>query len=282
MQRALWTTIVPWVFLTLFLPAETPPGIVFDVSVIGRDGRIETREQSEITWFDGRWMERSDDSAVIIDQKAGRICLVDHAGKVWTGGDAESFLKELEASFRQDAAVLRETSPPAKPVPGPGAGGARPKVRAALAGTDTVDGAHCRHYKVLAGADLKEEVWVNTAIAPSAYFDVTGLQPLLERLETVTQTVSDAFRSPEESRTEAAIRAERAKLFPLGLEMRSLEHARGGVRYEKRVTNIRSFYGDASVFNVPEGYRKVSVREFIETTTPNPVDFSDPDETEKH
>lgn len=282
MDRLVAGIFIPWLFLGLTLAADTPPGIVFEVTITGHDGRIETREHSEITWFDGRWLERSDDSAVIIDLKTGRISLVDHTEKVWTGGDAEAFLKDLESTLRQDAAALKETSPPARPAPGPGAGGPRAKVRTALAGTATVDGAQCRHYRILAGAEVKEEVWVNPAIVPSTYFDVARLQPLLECLETVTQTVSDEFRSPEESRTEAAIRGELARLFPLGLEMRSLEHVRGGIRYEKRVSNIRSFYGDVSAFNVPESYRKVGVREFIETTTPNPVDFSDPDEAEKH
>ena len=250
--------------------ANPPKAIEFQVEIRSRGEGIETREQSTIAWWEGRWAESSADGALILDLAGDRCLLIDHVHRIWTGGTVNGFLTEMEQEITQLAGKVqesyglprREPAPKEKTVP----------VRVESMGIDEKDGRKCLHYKIFAGAELKEELWLDPSVKPAAYLPLDRFLPALNRFSTINAIFGRELRAPAEFRTEQAIQAELARLFPLGLEIRSQEYRAGKPTYEKRVSGIREWSGDAARFDPPADYRRVTYKEYLDTSLPDVKD----------
>jgi hypothetical protein len=254
-----------------FPPAADPPkAIEFQVEIRSKGDGIESREQSTIAWWDRRWAESSPEGALIFDLAEDRCVLIDHVHKIWTGGTVNGFLMEMEREITNLAGKVqasyglarKETPPGEKPVP----------VKVESLGIDEKDGRKCLHYRIFAGTELKEELWLDPALKPAAYLPLEKFLPALNRFSGITAIFGRELRNPRDFQTEQAIQAELARLFPLGLEIRSLEYRAGKLTYEKRVSDVREWSGDATRFQPPADYRKVTYREYLDASLPDVKD----------
>ncbi len=278
-------TLAPFLAAQAAAPPTAPGqpqaegGITFRLTVTGRNGGVETQEVSQITWWKNNWAEVSDSGGIFIDLWNDRIVLTDNESRIRTGGDAFTFLKALETVMREDAESLSQVVKSPRLQPGPAK--SAPRCRVLPPVPAVWEGAPCKKYQIRIGQHPAQEVWVDPSTKPTEFFDAERLSELLGRLENVTQRVSAQFRTAEDAAAEDAVRSELLKLFPLGLQRRNLEYAGGKVLYETRVSNLRRI-GAAEFPAIPDGYTEVSVRNFIEETSPEPVEFDDPDQPEKH
>lgn len=256
--------------------ADPPKGIEFQVEVRSKGEGIETRELSTIAWWDRRWMESSEEGALVIDLVGDRCLLIDHVHKTWTGGTVDGFLTEMEREITQLAGKVqesyglprREAAPDKKAAP----------VKVESTGIEDKDGRKCLHYRILAGTELKEELWLDPSLKPAAYLPLEKFLPALNRFSAINAIFGRELRDPREFQTEQAIQAELARLFPLGLEVRSQEYRAGKLTYEKRVTDVREWSGDSARFEPPAGYQRVTYKEYLDASLPdvkNPLGSED-------
>ncbi len=250
--------------------ADPPKGIEFQVEVRSRGEGIETRELSTIAWWDRRWVESSEEGAIVIDLARDRCLLVDHIHKTWTGGTVDGFLAEMEGEITQLAGKVQESYglPRREAAPNPPA----VPVKVESMGIEEKGGRNCLRYRIFAGTELKEELWLDPSLKPAAFLPLEKFLPALNRFSSINAIFGRALRDPGEFQTEQAIQAELARLFPLGLEVRSLEYRAGKVTYEKRVTDIREWSGDPARFEPPAGYRQVPYKEYLDATLPDVKD----------
>jgi hypothetical protein len=260
--------LVVWILLSAAwaAAADSTKGLEFQVEIRARGDGLETREQSTMTWWDGRWAESSPDGSLVIDLTNDRFLLVDHVHKLWTGGPIETFLGEMEREIGDLAGKVKGTyglNPQGLP-----AGVKPPEVRVESSGIESKAGRKCLHYKLFAGNELKEELWLDPAQRPGDYLPIERLMPVLNRFSANTAIFSREFHDRADFESERALQAELARLFPLGLEVFSLEYSQGKVAFEKKITDVREWAGDPARFQYPADYQKVSYREYLDASLP--------------
>lgn len=251
------------------LADEPPPGLRLTVQVRTLGGGLESKEESEIFWSRQRWLERSAEAAMLIDLDAGRMQLVDHELKVWCGGGLDEFLAEMERDISLLARKIRETYRTARTGPASAGGAAAaPEVRLLFTGNQDQEGVMCLFYRVFAGDELRQELWLDPRYVPDQYFDLPRLLSVLARFQAATAAFDRELKPALEFEVEQNIQKQLQSVFPRGLEIHSREYRAGSIVYEKRVTSVKRWKWEDSYLKVPSDYRQVAYKEYLEATLP--------------
>jgi len=248
---------------------EPAPGLQLTIQLRTLGGGLESKEESEIFWSRQRWLERSAEAAMSIDLESGRITLVDHELKVWCGGEIDDFLAGMERDISRLARRIGETYRTRKTAPAPaGTPASAPEVRLLFSGSQDQNGAMCLFYRVFAGEELRQEMWLDPRYEPGRYFDLPRLLSVLARFQAATAAFDRELKPAIEYEVEQNIQKQLQSVFPRGLEILSREYRAGSIVFEKRVTSIKEWRWDDRLLKIPEGYRQVPYKDYLEATLP--------------
>ena len=258
-------------------------GLSFKVEVRQYGEGIESRDTNTVTWWQNRWMDDSADGAVIFDLQNSRLYLLDRRNQLWTGGELQPTLDEMQRAtvnlakkVRQNYGISRKDR--IDDVKNPFA----EQVKLVFVNQEKVDGKLCRHYRIMYRDELKEEIWIATEYMPGNYLDLKRFLPALERYSRIMDIFSRELTKGDKYLLESAIQDKLMTLFTSGLELRSREYTNGKLLYEKVVTDIKTWKGSEEQFAPPSGYKKIPYSQYLENGIPTVREIFDPDNLERH
>jgi len=274
-----------WITLStsLFLIGFDKKGMELKIEIRSLIKGLEFKERTTIRWWQGNWMDTSEDGAIIINTSKNTFYLVNHTNKTWFGGDQEDALNEMEREITILAQKVRKTYGIQKPsFPDKKENPFLLSTRVVHKGSEKVLGKMCKKYEIYFKEDLKNEIWLDPSIRPGNFLNIKKLIPFLERFTTITSMYSREWGDRDIFLLEHAIQLKLLNLFPSGLEIGSREHREGEVIFEKYVLEIKKWEGDDESFQPPPNYRKINYHEYMEESIPTVRDFLDPGDMEKH
>jgi len=274
-----------WITLStsLFLIGFDKKGMELKIEIRSLIKGLEFKERTTIRWWQGNWMDTSEDGAIIINTSKNTFYLVNHTNKTWFGGDQEDALNEMEREITILAQKVRKTYGIQKPsFPDKKENPFLLSTRVVHKGSEKVLGKMCKKYEIYFKEDLKNEIWLDPSIRPGNFLNIKKLIPFLERFTTITSMYSREWGDRDIFLLEHAIQLKLLNLFPSGLEIGSREYREGEVIFEKYVLEIKKWEGDDESFQPPPNYRKINYHEYMEESIPTVRDFLDPGDMEKH
>lgn len=220
-------------------------------------------ESQALTYIQGNRLRYEDaDQITIFDLNKGTMTVLHPGSKRYWTGSPEDFNRqmkaavdakmetELKALSPQDRELFKEEEHAA----GAGESGqtAKPQVKVERAAkTDKVAGRVARKHSIYVDGALQEEVWIAEDIDISKDLDADKFSKLM--LDTRGDDMSDWEYDPQ-------VRQLRAR----GLELKSVRHAATGPEESATVQKVEQKELPASTFQVPAGYEKATMDQFLE------------------
>lgn len=246
-------------FLLSLAYSETMAGMV--VTSVSKQGASMEEEVAYVE--NNRMIVKSRDSFFMMD--AGKnVCYLGDAKRkaYWRGapeelggGGQQMMKEEMEKAM---AGMSPEEKESFKQMMGKMMGmgkdpGKKPKVEVKKAGEkEKIAGYNAVKYQILVDGELKEEQWLSEELSLAAEID---MEKMLEMSKAMTKMTSGGGVTYKEDPAYLA-------LMTKGLAMRTKTYAGGGAFVTEVVKVEKKKLGD-SPFQVPEGYKEVSLREFL-------------------